>query len=416
MPTLPNYGFGHMGIESGCSMKGTRLPLLLVVGLLALILPPAAAATQAQGQGTQRVGLVVKFDNGNVFTDCVDYTGPGMTGEDVLDRSGLSLVKDLSYGLGAAICKIEGDGCDYPGVHCFCQCTGEGPCEYWAYFHQENARWVYSGMGASWHTVQPGAVEGWAWGAGTPEQSESEPPLMTFEKLCVPPTPTPTPSPPVVDFTADPGRILAGQCSTLRWSVDNGEVVVLDGEGVKPYDARYLCPSESHTYELQVLNGAGEYSYEVTIEVTQPTATPLPTVTPAAIPSATPEATTASPPPPTSTLVSDQPNPSPSPSQPSNPTPTQTTAPPAVAVAHTATPTITVERDGGVAEPADVAATEVTNTQTTLSKPAPQETVGLDRILLLLGVGAGTLGFGTMVFVVTLILLVMIYVRARARF
>ena len=220
----------------------------------------------------------------------------------------------------------------------------------------------------------------------------------------------------MVDFTAEPEHIVAGQCSTLRWSVDNGEVVVLDGEGVQPDDVRYLCPPESTTYELQVLNAAGEYSYEVTIEVAQPTATPLPTVTPTAVPSATPKAATQSSPPPTSTTVPDQPPPSPSPSQPPSPTSTQTTAPAPVAMAPTATPTIMAEDASDAGEPIDIAASEVTSPETAPSGPAPQDTVGLDRILLLLGVGAGTLGFGTMVFVAMLMLLVMIYIRARAQF
>lgn len=395
-------------------MKRTALGLLLVTGLLIAATISGAHTGRALADDTDRVGLVVKFDDGTVFTECIEYTGSGMTGEDVLDSSGLSTVKEIHPGLGAAICKIEDDGCDYPQPDsCFCECLGSS-CEYWAYYHldEQEGQWVYSGMGASWRTVQPGDVEGWAWGAGTPEQSQAEPPLFTFEELCVPPTP----SPPVVDFAADPEHILVGQCSTLRWSVDNGEVVVLDGEGVQPDDARYLCPSESHTYELQVLNEAGEYSYEVTIEVAQPTATPIPSVTPTPVPSATPEATTASSPPPTSTAVPDQPTPSPSPSQPPSPTSTEKTESAAVAVAQTATPTLAPEDSGEVAEPSDLAAAEVTSTETTLSEPAPQETVGLDKILLLLGVGAGTLGFGTIVFVAMLVLLLMIYLRARAQF
>lgn len=405
------------GHRIGVGMKRTALGFFLVTGLLVAVMTSGVHPGRALADDTERVGLVVKFSDGTVFTDCIEYAGSGMTGEDVLDSSGLSTVKEFHPGLGAAICKIDNDGCDYPGVNCFCECLGSS-CEYWAYYHldEQQGEWVYSGMGASWRQVQPGDVEGWAWGAGTPEQSEAEPPLMTFEELCIPPTPTPEPSPPMVDFTAEPEHIVAGQCSTLRWSVDNGEVVVLDGEGVQPDDVRYLCPPESTTYELQVLNAAGEYSYEVTIEVAQPTATPLPTVTPTAVPSATPKAATQSSPPPTSTTVPDQPTPSPSPSQPPSPTSTQTTASAPVAMAPTATPTIMAEDGSDAGEPIDIAASEVTSPETAPSGPTPQDTVGLDRILLLLGVGAGTLGFGTMVFVAMLMLLVMIYIRARAQF
>jgi hypothetical protein len=394
-------------------MKRTRLRLLLAMSMLALILTSAGPATLAQAQGTQQVGLVVKFDDGSVFTACIDYTGSDMTGEDVLDASGLPIVKEIYAGLGAAICKIKNDGCDHPPDNCFCQCSGEPPCEYWAYYHQENEQWVYSGMGASWHTVQPGDVEGWAWGAGTPEQSETEPPLITFEELCVPPTPTRTPSPPMVDFTADPEHILAGQCSTLSWSVDNAEIVVLDGEGVRPDDARYLCLSESHTYELQVLNAAGEYTYEVTIQVTQPTATPFPTATPTTARSATSRATST--PQPTSTPPDQHPTPSPSPSPTQSPTATNTSGPAVAAMVPTATTSIAEEQSPSGIETPDAATPEATSPAIT-SEPTPEETVGLDRILLLLGVGAGTLGFGTLAFLAMVALLIMIYLRARAQF
>ncbi len=385
--------------------------LLLLLTVFAFVVASAGPATRALAQGTQRVGLVVKFSDGSVFTDCIDYTGPGMTGEDVLDQSGLSLVKDFSYGgLGAAICKIEHDGCNYPRQHCFCQCSGNGPCKYWAYFYlnQQEGVWVYSGMGASGHTVQAGDVEGWAWGNGEVGGSDVEPPLISFEELCPAPTATPDPSPPVVEFEADPGSIASGQCSTVRWSVKNAGIVTLNGAGVLPEDARYVCPEETQTFELIVLNAAGEYSYELTIEVAQPTATPPPTATPTAAPSSTPGVTSASPPSPTSTGISVEP--ASSPSAPPTPRPT------VVAMARTATPSIASEEETDVAEPGDVAGVEATNTATVLSDPAHQETVGMDRILLLLGVGAGTLGFGTLAFIAITVLLVLIYVRARAQF
>jgi hypothetical protein len=46
----------------------------------------------------------------------------------------------------------------------------------------------------------------------------------------------------------------------------------------------------------------------------------------------------------------------------------------------------------------------------------PEESVGLQRILLLLAVGAGTLGFGVIAFVIMLVLLVVIYFRVRTHF
>ena len=387
-------------------MKRTTVGLPLVVSMLVLLL--ASTEPAAFAQGTQRVGLVVKFDDGSVFTECIEFSQPETSGCDVLDLSDFSVSYSPPGTYGQAVCGIDDVGC--PESDCFCECAS-ADCLYWAYYHLVGDEWEYSTAGCSSHSVHHGDVEGWAWGAGTVgATSEVEPPLMTFEELCAPPTATPTrttrPSPPVVEFTADPEDIVAGGCSTLRWMVDNGEVVALDGEGVRPDDARYVCPPETHTFELLVLNAAGEFDYEVTISVRQPTATPYSTATHAAPPTPTSGATSP-PPPPTETPTTEQSEARTSP--PSTPRPT------AVAMLSTATPAVAQEQTAAEPEPQNAAIAQPTM-PATASEEAPDETVGLDRILLLLGVGAGTLGFGTVAFAATVILLLAIYFRARAQF
>lgn len=378
-------------------MKRATATFLLIITLVALFVASEALYNPTGAQSPNKVGLVVRFGDSTVFTDCIEFTEAEITGEDVLDRSGLSVVKDLSYGLGAAICKIENDGCNHPQEHCFCQCQG-AQCEYWAYYQldQQHDEWVYSGMGASWHTVQPGDVEGWSWGAGDAGGSDVEPPLLTFEELCPPPTP------PVVDFTADPSSLTSGQCSVLKWTVQNAEVVVLDGQGVVAEDSRYVCPSQTQTYELEVLNEAGQFTYELIINVSQPTPTPPPTSTPTRVPGATSTPTDV-PQPPTQvpTALPSLGSPSPSPSATSTPSPTS--SPTVVAIAPVSTTPSVVEI---VDPPRQVEPVE----------PPPQERVGLNSILLLLSVGAGTLGFGGLVFAAILILLMGVYLRARGHF
>jgi hypothetical protein len=405
--SLPNGIGEHIRHRAGVRMKRTARGQSLVMGMLCIVVARVAHTGQALAQGSQQVGLVVKFADGSVFTDCIDYTGPGMTGEDVLDASGLPINKDTSYGLGTAICRIRNDGCSYPSQSCFCKCTGQPPCLYWTYYHlsEQKSEWVYSGMGASWHAVEPGSVEGWAWGDGEYGGSEVEPPVMTFEELCAPP------SPPIVDLSAEPEDIVAGQCSTLRWSVENAGVVTLDGEGVRPTDARYVCPTETHTYELQVLNAAGEYSYELTISVTEPTPTPPPTATPARAATATTSRSAA--PPPTATRVPQAPAVSPSPTPTVVPSATPTPRASLVAMVPTATPADLHEQPAD--DSSDKGVSQPTVPITTPEAP-PEQSVGLQRILLLLGVGAGTVGFGVIAFVVMLVFLMLIYFRARTHF
>ncbi len=158
-------------------MRCSRILLLV----LFLLLPGRALA-----EGPNRVGLVVQFADGQVTTRCLAFSEPEITGEEVLRRSGLSLILDYSFGMGAAVCKIEGDGCDLSrGEECFCRCQGRN-CEYWAYFEgKDDGTWSYLGVGATGHIVRNGSMEGWAWTKGTTlEEAEVTPPRLTFAEVC----------------------------------------------------------------------------------------------------------------------------------------------------------------------------------------------------------------------------------------
>ncbi len=407
---------------------------LLVFGLLLRLSP---ALTQAQG--SNRAGLVVKFGDGRVVTRCIEFGESELTGEQVLDRAGLSLVKDYSSGLGAAICKIEGQGCDYPAEHCFCQCMGDG-CQYWAYFHlRSDGSWKYSGMGSTSHTVHNGEVEGWAWGNGEAGGSEVEPPRLSFDDVCQPispPADTPTSPPPIdnpgpspvsgprevgesdttvsqpessqsdsssapkpsISFLADSTQVEAGQCTTLRWDVENAQAIYLDGQGVTGHEARNVCPPQTQTYELRVVSPHGESSRQVSIEVIAPTPTdtPLPTATP--LPTSTPA-------PATTSLPTSAPLPT------ATPPPTSTPAPPTDTPAPPPGPSPTA------------VAMVVTAALTPLPPAAPiekgpsseEEARRVTWLVILSGIAVGTVGLGGLAFVTALIVLGFVYFYFRRR-
>ena len=85
------------------------------------------------------------------------------------------------------------------------------------------------------------------------------------------PTSTSTPSPPDIHFRADEYTITSGNCTWLRWDVDNVRQVYLDGQGVVGHDQRQVCPTATTVYRLRVvhLNGT-EAVYPLTITVTAP--------------------------------------------------------------------------------------------------------------------------------------------------
>ncbi|MBK8045680.1 MAG: transporter substrate-binding domain-containing protein [Anaerolineales bacterium] len=63
-----------------------------------------------------------------------------------------------------------------------------------------------------------------------------------------------------ISFTADRKNIDAGQCTTLRWKVENVNAVYLNNEGVAGVSSRETCPSRTTDYQLRVIkrNGAEE--------------------------------------------------------------------------------------------------------------------------------------------------------------
>jgi hypothetical protein len=126
-----------------------------------------------------------------VETRCIPFEGDQIGGDALLAQSGLDVLIDPSSGMGITVCRIEGQGCDHPAEHCFCQCMGGGECAYWNYFYREPGadKWTYSALGAALRKAQPGAVEAWVWGDGRNPPAED----LTFDAVCAQATATPVP-------------------------------------------------------------------------------------------------------------------------------------------------------------------------------------------------------------------------------
>jgi hypothetical protein len=164
----------------------------LRLGTLALLAALGWVLTvPVRAQGPNAVALVIQYGDGTVATYCVAFEGPEIRGFDALARTGVPLIYEGNSSMGARVCKIGPDGCNDPGS-CFCHCTGR-ECMYWSYWHLVDGAWQYAIVGPSLYKAQPGAVEGWVWGIGTPNEAP-EPPLISFEEVCRAPTATPPPT------------------------------------------------------------------------------------------------------------------------------------------------------------------------------------------------------------------------------
>jgi len=177
-----------------------RMPLgLIALYLLASGLDVTLAHSLAE---SNRAGLVVVHGNGQVSKPCVLFTESQITGYDLLTRSNLDLSVDASNPTGVAVCRLDREGCTYPGQTCFCQCQGS-PCIYWSFWRLNAGVWKYSNLGASSTVIHNGDVDGWVWGAGN-FSSATAPPSVIFEQVCPLPTPTQTASATSAPLTPTP--------------------------------------------------------------------------------------------------------------------------------------------------------------------------------------------------------------------
>lgn len=183
-----------------CLRVLTRRPLVALLCLLTgLILAPP---TRGQG-GVNRAGLVVQHGDGTVFSTCVTFEEPSISGLELLRRAGVAMSADSSSGFGTIICALDGEGCNYPEESCFCRCQGAS-CTYWIYWHLVAGEWQYSQVGAADWKVSHGSVDGWVWGKGTPSQGE-KPPATAFAEVCAPPPTAPPPATPGEPIEQSPG-------------------------------------------------------------------------------------------------------------------------------------------------------------------------------------------------------------------
>jgi hypothetical protein len=304
---------------------------ILVLFFLAVF----AGVTLVQADSPNRVGLVVVHGDGEVVTQCIEFSESQITGYEVLERSGLDLNADVTGGIGSAICRLDNEGCSFPAEDCFCQCQG-ALCTFWIYWNRVGDDWRFSTLGASSRQVQNGDVEGWVWGEGNPSGGGTEPPDVLFDEICLPAThtptstvtptdmptptetpspyptntpaatgtPTPVPTPEIHNFSASQTSIRSGDSVQLSWNLEGAEAVYLQYNGVEePVVApgsKTVAPDVTTVYTLVARNGDSQAEVELTITVESAVLVATPTHTAAAmqaedatsisLPSATPMA------------------------------------------------------------------------------------------------------------------------------
>ena len=138
---------------------------LLLWGLVIVLAGSLVGAGDTAGQGLNHADLIIEFPDGHTERLCVEFAEDEISGDELLRRSGLSVVFSGFGGLGSGVCRIGDVGCSDPG-DCFCQCRG-GDCEYWAYYGLDEGEWRFQPVGPSARTLRDGDVDAWVWGSGS---------------------------------------------------------------------------------------------------------------------------------------------------------------------------------------------------------------------------------------------------------
>ncbi len=130
------------------------------------------------GQDQKVVGLVVRFPDGQVYTEVVAVPADA-TVADVLEQSTLPVTLTTTA-WGPALCSIRDVGC--PAEDCFCD-----PNNFWAFYIQEDDRWVPAPVGVGGYTPADKEVVGFAWSGFDANYNPTvQPPFLTFTQIAGP--------------------------------------------------------------------------------------------------------------------------------------------------------------------------------------------------------------------------------------
>ena len=183
-----------------------RLALLLPVAILAALAslaPVALVVPVCAAAGSNHAAVVVEHGDGSVVTRCVAFDTDSISGDELLNRSGLAWSAQTFGSFGDAVCALDGEPAQY--VECL------GKDRYWAVFvARTGGAWQLASVGISTMTLHDGDAEGFRYvpasGVPTAPVSAAGVCLATAATptatSMAPPSTTPTRRPAVTAITA----------------------------------------------------------------------------------------------------------------------------------------------------------------------------------------------------------------------
>ena len=137
-----------------------RLPAVLLasavassVAALAALAPGSPLASTCAGAGPHHAALVVEHGDGSVVSRCVSFDAGPVTGEQLLNSSGVAWSGQSYGGFGDAVCAVDAEPAHYS--------TCPGKDNYWAVFvSRGGGGWQLASVGISTMTLGDGDAEG----------------------------------------------------------------------------------------------------------------------------------------------------------------------------------------------------------------------------------------------------------------
>lgn len=159
-------------------MRAWKVVLFAVMASVVGAMPATTALA-----GTMHRAAVIVDTGDNVTTAYVEFSEDSISGLELLQRAGFSPETYGFSGLGAAVCRMAGKGCEV-GQSCLTCDSGN----YWSYSRAPSGSnsFTSSRVGASSARVADGDIDGWKYGTG------GAPP---FQVLFPSPEPAPEPAP-----------------------------------------------------------------------------------------------------------------------------------------------------------------------------------------------------------------------------
>jgi hypothetical protein len=158
-----------------------RTAVATILRLLAAIVVVTLLPLDAAGQGNDanKAGVMIDFGNGDQAFIVVPFEEESISSIELLERSGIPMLKVGFGGLGDAVCMIETVGCDISSCRRTLCKDGKPDAAFWQFMQQqENGAWTASPLGASSATVEDGDIDAWLWTGTLPNMRS-----LTIETL-----------------------------------------------------------------------------------------------------------------------------------------------------------------------------------------------------------------------------------------